>query len=189
MARLTGRALALLGCSMIFALMTACRSGSDPEPTVSTAPAAAATPSATVAPSDSLLPEGTYRTPKLTRQQLLTRAKKAGLTQAQAEQALRGDRITQSATFTLQIEGGMWTQSYAYDGTREGIGFAATYKVQDPSTVVVTEVHGDVIVFAYALDGDAIRISFKYAEPQFCPDDPKCWMGFIVWESAPFSRV
>jgi hypothetical protein len=148
----------------------------------------ASTPSA--APSDSLLPEGTYRTPELTREQLLASAMEAGFTRTQAEQALARERINQTATFTLTLERGQWTQSFNYDGIREGIGFLATYKVIDRSTVVVTEPGGDETVFEYALEGDAIRISFKNTDPQqLCQGDTKCPMGFIVWESAPFSRV
>ena len=88
---------------------------------------------------DSLLPEGTYRTPELTREQLIAAAVKRGFTRKQAEQALALERINQTATFTLTLERGQWTQSFAYDGIREGIGFLATYNVIDHSTVVVTE--------------------------------------------------
>jgi hypothetical protein len=148
----------------------------------------AATPSS--APSDSLLPEGTYRTPELTREQLIAAAVKAGFTRAQAEQALARERINQTATFTLKLERGQWTQTFNYDGIRDGIGFLATYKVIDRSTVVVTEPGGDETVFDYALEGDAIRISFKNADPQqLCRGDTKCPMGFMVWQSAPFRRV
>jgi hypothetical protein len=189
MARLTGRTAGLLGCSLIFAFVSACASGSDSGPTESTASASVAATQAVAAPSDSLLPEGTYQTPELTRDQLLASGKKAGLTQAQAEQTLARERINQTATFTLKLERGQWTQSFNYDGVREGIGFLATYKTIDHSTVVVTEPEGDEIVFEYALEGDAIRISFRNTDPQqLCKGDAKCAMGFIVWESAPFSR-
>ncbi len=148
-------------------------------------------PTPPAAPSDSLLPEGTYRTPGLTREQLIATGVKAGFTRAQAEQALAADRINQTATFTLKIERGQWTQSFTYDGIREGIGFEATYEVIDQSTVVVTETwSGDETVFDYVLERDAIRIRFKNPDPQqMCQGDTKCPMGFIVWESAPFSRV
>ncbi len=191
MARFAPRSAALLGCSLIFAFVTACGSGSDSQPTESTASASAATTRAAAAPSDSLLPDGTYRTPDLTREQLIAAGVKAGFTRAQAEEALARDRINQTATFTLKIERGQWTQSFTYDGIREGIGFEATYKVMDHSTVVVTETwSGDETVFEYVLEGDAIRISFKSVDPQrMCQRDTKCPMGFIVWESAPFSRV
>jgi hypothetical protein len=149
----------------------------------------AATPP-TAAATDSLLPEGTYRTPELTREQLIAAAVKRGFTRKQAEQALALERINQTATFTLTLERGQWTQSFAYDGIREGIGFLATYNVIDHSTVVVTEPGGDETVFKYALEGDAIRISFKNADPQqMCQADAKCPMGFMVWESAQFRRV
>jgi hypothetical protein len=141
-------------------------------------------------PSDSVIPEGTYRTPELTREQLIAAAVKRGFTRAQAEQALARDRINQTATFTLTLQRGQWIQSFSYDGIREGVGFEATYKVIDHSTVVVTEPGGDETVFEYALQGDAIRISFKNTDPQqMCQRDTKCPLGFIVWESAPFSRV
>jgi hypothetical protein len=149
----------------------------------------AATPP-TAAPSDSLLPEGSYRTPKLTREQLIAAAVKAGFTRAQAAQALAQDRINHTATFTLTLERGQWTQSFNYDGTREGVGFEATYTVIDHNTVVVTEPGGYETVFEYALEGNAIRISFKNADPiQLCQQDAKCPMGVMVWQSAPFSRV
>jgi hypothetical protein len=154
---------------------------------VADSPAATPPPAA---PSDSLLPEGTYRTPELTRERMIAAAVKAGFTRAQAEQALAGDRISKTATFTVTLERGTWTQSFNYDGTREGIGFEATYKVIDHNTVVVTEPGGDETVFTYALEGNAIRISFKNADPiQLCQRDAKCPMGVIVWQSAPFSRV
>ena len=51
------------------------------------------------APSVSLLPEATYRTPELTREQLIAAAVKRGYTRAQAQQALAADRINQTATF------------------------------------------------------------------------------------------
>jgi hypothetical protein len=148
----------------------------------------AATPP-TAAASDSL-PEGTYQTPELTREQMIAAAVKAGFARARAEEALAGDRISKTATFTLTLERGTWTQSFNYDGTREGIGFEATYKVIDHNTVVVTESGGDETVFTYALEGNAIRISFKNADPiQLCQRDAKCPMGVMVWQSAPFSRV
>jgi hypothetical protein len=152
----------------------------------------AGTPAAapTTAPSAALLPEGTYRTPQLTREQLIAAAVKRGFTRRQAQQALARDRINETATFTLTLERGQWTQSFTYDGIREGVGFEATYKVIDHSTVVVTEPGRGQTVFEYALEGDAIRIGFKNADPQqLCQADAKCPMGLMVWESAPFHRV
>jgi hypothetical protein len=99
--------------------------------------AIAAATRAAAAPGDSHLPEGTYRTPELTREQLLASAKKGGFTQAQAEQALARERINQTATFTLTLERGQWTKSFNYHGIRDGIGFLARYKVIDRGTVVV----------------------------------------------------
>jgi hypothetical protein len=190
MAKLTRRTAALLGCSLIFAFVAACGSGPGPKLTESTAPASAATTPAAAASSDSLLREGTYRTPKLTREQMIAAAVKAGFTRAQAQQALVGDRISKNATFTLTLERGQWTQSFNYDGTREGVGFEATYKVIDDNTVLVTELDGTETSFNYALQGDAIRISFQDPDPiQLCQHDAKCPMGVMVWQSAPFSRV
>ena len=94
MARLTRRATVLLGCSLILAFVTACGIGSDPKPTESTASASAPT---------------TYRTPELTRKQLIATAVKAGFTRAQAEQSLARERSNQTATFTLTLERGQWT--------------------------------------------------------------------------------
>jgi hypothetical protein len=190
MTGLTGRAAALLACSLMVVLVPACGSGSDPEATEGTASSSAGAPPAAAAPSDSRLPEGTYRTPELTREQLLAAGVTAGLTQAQAEQALAVDGIEQTATFALKLEGGRWTQFYSYDGGAEASTFRATYQVEDDGTVVTNEECCGETIFAYALEGDAIRLSFKNADPQqLCQGDAGCWMGFIVWESAPFSRV
>ena len=120
MTRLTRRATALLGCSLIFTVLTACGSGPDRERTEGTASASAVTTRAAAAPSDSLLPEGTYRTPELTREQLIAAAVKRGFTRAQAEQALARDRINQTATFTLTLERGQWTQSFNHDAFVRG---------------------------------------------------------------------
>src|SRR4029453_17967390 len=114
-------------------------SGSGPEPTESTAAASSAATRAAAAPSDLLIPEGSYRNPKLTRDHRIAAGVTAGFPRAQAAQALAQDRINHTATFTLTLERGQWTQSFDIDGTRKGVGFEATYKVIDHSTVVVTE--------------------------------------------------
>jgi hypothetical protein len=190
MTRLTRRALGLLGSFVIFTLVSACGGASNAGLTESSASAPAAAPQAAAAPIDSLLPAGTYRTPELTREQLIATAVQAGFTRAQAEQALTLERIKHTATFTLTLERGTWTQSFSYDGTRDGVGFEATYKVSDDSTVVVTEPDGYQTIFEYELHGDAIRISFKDPDPiQMCHRDAKCPMGIMVWQSAPFSRI
>jgi hypothetical protein len=112
------------------------------------------------------------------------------LTRKQLIATAARERINQTATFTLTLERGQWTQSFNYDRIREGVGFEATYKVIDQNTVVVTEPEGDETVFEYALQGDAIRISFKNADQQqLCQHDAKCAGGVIVWQSPPFSRV
>jgi hypothetical protein len=190
MTSFTPRAAALLACSFIVVLVTACGSGSDPEPTEGVASGSAAATPAAAAPSESLLPEGTYRTPELSREQLLARGKKAGLTQAQAEQALAQDGIEQTAVFAVKLEGGQFAQFYSYDGGAEGIGSRGTYEVMGDSTFVTTEECCGETVFEYALEGAAIRLGFKNADPQeLCEGDAGCWMGFLVWESSPFSRA
>jgi hypothetical protein len=188
MTRLTRRAAALLGGSLILAVLTACGDGTHPKLTESAAPPPAAP--ATAASSGALIPEGTYRTPKLTREQMIAAAVKRGFTRTQATQVLPKDRINRTATFTLTLQGGQWTQSYDYDGTLSGVGFQATYKVIDHGTVVVTEPAGDETAFEYALVGDSIQIRFKDADPvRMCQIDARCPAGIMVWESAPFSRV
>jgi hypothetical protein len=57
MTSFTPRAAALLACSFIVVLLTACGSGSDPEPTEGVASGSAAATPAAVAPGESLLPE------------------------------------------------------------------------------------------------------------------------------------
>jgi hypothetical protein len=130
MARLTRRATVLLGCSLILAFVTACGIGSDPTPTESTASASATTTRGPPHRVISLLPEGTYRTPELTRKQLIATAVKAGFTRAQAAQSLARERINQTATFTLTLERGQWTQSFNYDRIREGVSFLSHHLLE-----------------------------------------------------------
>jgi hypothetical protein len=190
MTRFTRRTAALLASSLVVVFVTACGSGSDPKPTESTASGSVAATSAAAAPSDSLLTEGTYRTPELTRKQLIAAGKKAGLTQAQAEQALAWDGIDHTAAFAVKLAGGHFTQFESNDGGAEGIGSRGTYQVLDDGTVVTTEECCGETTYQYALDGDAVRINFKDTNPQqLCQNAVDCWMGFIVWESAPFVRV
>jgi hypothetical protein len=190
MTSFTRRTVAAVACSLIVVLVTACGSGSNPEPTEGVASGSAAATPAVAVPSDSLIPEGTYRTPELTRKQLLASGKKAGLTQAQVEQALAQDGVGQTAAFAVKLEGGQFTQFYSYDGGAEAIGSRGTYEVMGDSTVVTTEECCGETAFEYALEGDALRLGFKNADPQqLCQGEAGCWMGFIVWESAPFSRA
>jgi hypothetical protein len=118
------------------------------------------------APSDSLLPGGTYRTPELTRKQLIATAVKAGFTRARAEQSLARERINQTATFTLTLERGQWTQSFSYDRIREGSVSRQRTRSSTRTQSWLPNPEGDETVFEYALEGDAIRISFKNVDPQ-----------------------
>jgi hypothetical protein len=118
------------------------------------------------APSDSLLPGGTYRTPELTRKQLIATAVKAGFTRARAEQSLARERINQTATFTLTLERWQWTQSFSYDRIREGSVSRQRTRSSTRTQSWLPNPEGDETVFEYALEGDAIRISFKNADPQ-----------------------
>jgi hypothetical protein len=118
------------------------------------------------APSDSLLPEGTYRTPELTRKQLIATAVKAGFTRARAEQSLARERINQTATFTLTLERWQWTQSFSYDRIREGSVSRQRTRSSTRTQSWLPNPEGDETVFEYALEGDAIRISFKNVDPQ-----------------------
>jgi hypothetical protein len=118
------------------------------------------------APSDSLLPGGTYRTPELTRKQLIATAVKAGFTRARAEQSLARERINQTATFTLTLERWQWTQSFSYDRIREGSVSRQRTRSSTRTQSWLPNPEGDETVFEYALEGDAIRISFKNVDPQ-----------------------
>ena len=114
---------------------------------------------------------------------------KAGFTRAEAEQSLARERINQTATFTPRLSAGSGPSPSTMTGSVR-VGFEATYKVIDQNTVVVTKPEGDETVFEYALEGDAIRISFKNVDPQqLCQHDAKWAGGVIVWQRAPFSRV
>jgi hypothetical protein len=139
MTGLTSRVAVLLACPLMVVLVTGCGTASDPESTAGTASVATSAAPTAAASSDPHLPEGTYRTPELTREQLLAAGVKAGLTEAQVEQGLARESIEQTAAFAVKLDGGQWTQFYSYDGGAEGVGLRGTYEVIDDGTVVTTE--------------------------------------------------
>ena len=193
MTRFAWRTTAALAWSMM--LMLGCACAADPGqagPNVTPSDPGSA-PAVTAAPGDSRLPDGTYRTPQLTRAELMTAGKRAGLSPAQVQEVLDRESIAETAAFALKVDNGQWTQFSSYDRGAEAIGFRATYEVVDDDTVVTTEECCGRSTFSYTLDGDSLRISWVrdevVADRQACLDDAECPGGLVVWESAPFSRI
>ena len=145
----------LFGWLAILVVTTGCGGGPGPMTETAAGPGSAAS---SAGPSgDPRLPEGTYSTPELTRDQLLAAGQEHGVARSVAAQALVLDGIHQTATFTLKLENGQWTEFYSYDGGAQGTGFRATYKVIDGNTAVTTEECCGESTFHYELDGDSIR--------------------------------
>ena len=135
--------------------------------------------------SDPGLPEGVYRTPELTRDQLVTTAIEAGFAEEDVNAFLDGDGLEQTAVLGLRLADGGWTQLYAYDGGAEDVGWRGTYEVVDDDTVVATDPCG-AITYTYMLDGDQLTLDMV---------DDQCESGgvgeliaqTILYETAPFT--
>ena len=103
------------------------------------------------------IPEGVYRTPELTRDQLLAAGVAAGFAEADVDAFLDADGIVDTATFGLRLADGGWTELYAYDGADEASAGAGTYEVVDEDTVIATDPCG-AITYQYGLDGDELTL-------------------------------
>lgn len=146
-------------------------------------------PAAPGSPSTGMqLPDGTYSTGELSRERLMRAGAEAGFTRAQVETALAGDSIGQVATFTLMLQDDRWRQLYDY-GHDRGVGLSATYQVVDDKTLVINETCCGKSTFEYALDGDALTLRFGADMRAACPGDASCVMGYVVFQSGPFTKI
>jgi hypothetical protein len=132
---------------------------------------------------DESLLEGVYRTPELTRDQLIAAGVAAGFAEADVIAFVDGDGIERSAVFGLRLAAHGWTQLYAYDGRTEDVGWRGSYEVVDGDTVVATDPCGP-ITYHYALTGDQLTLDMV---------DDQCQDGVgeliaqtIIFETASF---
>jgi hypothetical protein len=103
------------------------------------------------------IPEGLYRTPELTRDQLLAAGVAAGFAEADVNAFLDADGIVDTTHYALRLAASGWTQYYAHDGAAEDVGWRGTYEVVDGDTVIATDSCGP-ITYQYGLDGDELTL-------------------------------
>jgi hypothetical protein len=129
------------------------------------------------------IPEGLYRTPELTRDDLLAAGLDAGFSEADMNAFLDADGIEGTVQFGLLLADGGWTQRYAYDGADEDVGWRGTYEVVDADTVIATDPCG-AITYEYALDGDVLTLDMVDDQ---CPGLGEQIAQTVIFESAPFT--
>ena len=135
-----------------------------------------------------LLPEGIYRTPELSRDELIAAGVAAGFDPADVEAFVDAEGIDNSAVFELRLAAGGWTSSVEYDGAPEEVAWRATYEVIDQDTVVATEPCGSV-TFNYSVVGDQLTLDFIEDCAGAAGDQTGSIAQTILAESAQFTRV
>lgn len=129
------------------------------------------------------IPEGLYRTPELTRDQLLAAGVAAGFAEADVNAFLDADGIVDTTHYALRLADGGWTQMYAHDGAAEDVGWRGTYEVVDGDTVIATDSCGP-ITYQYRLDGDELTLDMVDDQCDGIGDQiPQT----VIFESSPFT--
>jgi hypothetical protein len=131
------------------------------------------------------IPEGLYRTPELTRDDLLAAGLDAGFSEADVNAFLDADGTHSTVQFGLLLADGGWTQRVAFDGDADSVGWRGTYEVVDEDTVIATDPCGP-ITYDYTVDGDVLTLDMV---------DDQCVEGgvgdqiaqTVIFESAPFT--
>jgi hypothetical protein len=141
--------------------------------------------------SDPQLPEGDYRTPELTRDQLVAAGVNAGFAendvQAWLDAALPGFEGT--IAWGLRLGDGAWSQYQIVNAGPLEIGSRGTYELVDDDTMIATEAppYSCRTTSSYELDGQQLRLDVINST---CPDgsgpDNLLVLTFI-FETAPFT--
>ncbi len=132
------------------------------------------------------LAEGVYRTPELTREQLIATGVAAGFDRAHVEAFVDRDGIQNTARWDLRLADGDWKVLYRYDGWHGRVAWQGTYEVVDEDTVIATDPCGP-ITYQYTFDGEHLTLDMV---------DDQCDGGVgeliaqtIIFETAPFTLV
>jgi hypothetical protein len=137
---------------------------------------------------DPRLPEGDYRTPELTRDQLIATGVAAGFAeddvQAMVDAAL--PQLEGTVTWGLRLADGAWTEYQMINAGPAEAGWRGTYEVLDEDTVVATDAVGEdgTVTYTYHVDGEALTLDVVDTSSGDVG-------GEIVWtvivEAAPFT--
>jgi hypothetical protein len=136
--------------------------------------------------ADPRLPDGDYRTPEVTRDQLVAAAVDAGFPEEEVQSwldaALPGFEGT--LAFGLRIADGNWSQYQIVNGGLAEVGSQGTYEIIDNDTMTATELppHACQVTYTYKLDGEQLTIDAVDA----CNEDLLLVITFI-YEAAPFT--
>ena len=107
---------------------------------------------------DPRLPEGVYRTPELTRQQLVDAGVAAGYERTAVEAGLDNAGI-ETAVYGLRLGDGGWLQLAQSNGGPEDLAWRGTYQIIDDNTVIATETGtGCEITYDFKLDGQQLTL-------------------------------
>ena len=142
----------------------------------------------TIAPDPINLPlaEGVYRTPELTREQLIASGVAAGFNRADVEAHLYDGGEFATIRWDLKLADGSWRLLDLIDGWKGSQAWRGTYEVVDDDTVIATDSCG-AVTYQYAFDGAQLALDMV---------DDRCEGGLDeliaqtnVFETAPFTLI
>ncbi len=150
-------------------------------PTCSSPGAPSAEPS-TVAAADPLL-EGTWETPRLTREVLRGTVTRYGIDPGFVDFMATNDEFQDWIVYQVEIRDGRWTIFDFPDGHPVGIGWSGTYRVPEQGTAIASE--GPCPV-TYHYEVSESELQFKDLSDACMDPSP---FQVAIYLSAPFTRV
>jgi TRAP-type C4-dicarboxylate transport system substrate-binding protein len=148
--------------------------GSTPQPT-----------STASAPVDAAI-EGTWETPRLTREKMAGTLAAAGLDPDAVGMIAENEGFREYMVYKVEIRNGRWTIFGFPDGTPAGVGWAGTYKIVDSETVTATE-GPCTIRYRYEVSDD--ELTLEILGDSCDPTGRNNFFQTVIFESAPFKRA
>jgi TRAP-type C4-dicarboxylate transport system substrate-binding protein len=159
--------------------------GSRPDPAAPptcSAPGAPSPEPSAVTAADPLL-EGTWETPRLTREMLRSTVTRYGIDPGFVDYMATNDGFEDWIVYQVQISGGHWTILDFPDGQPAGVGWSGTYQVPEAGTAIASEGPCPV-TYHYEVSESELR----FRDLEACVVDPSPFQ-VAIYLSAPFTRV
>jgi hypothetical protein len=138
------------------------------------------------APLDARLSEGTYRTPELTRDQLIESGVAAGFAEEDVAAYLDRDGVERTEIIGVRLAAGGLNVLFQIDGGAEEIGWRGTYEVVDDDTMIATDPSCGSTTFRYAFDG--AQLTLEVVADECAGSDVERIPLTVISESAPFTK-
>ena len=141
----------------------------------------------TVASDDEqVLPDGTYRTPPLTRADIVSTLRSAGVADADIQGLEVATTADEPLVFSLLVDGDRWQFASTQGQGSPVVLNERTYRPVDIDTITASDAN-NTVTFDYQLDGDTLTISVvAVAGDQSSASLP---LLIALYQTAPFTRA